>query len=74
MTDPEESNFSYSRERWQLIPEGEGTLMIYDFEMEPGFWVPPIIGPYVIKRALRSSGANAVNRIEAVALAYWPAE
>ena len=74
MVDPEESNFAYSRERWQLIPEGEGTLMIYDFEMEPGFWVPPIIGPYVIKRALRSGGSNAVNRIEAVALAYFPAE
>ena len=74
MVDPEESNFAYSRERWQLIPEGEGTLMIYNFEMEPGFWVPPIIGPYVIKRALRSGGSNAVNRIEAVALAYFPAE
>lgn len=74
MVDPEESNFAYSRERWQLIPEGEGTLMIYDFEMEPGFWVPPIIGPFVIKRALRSGGSNAVNRIEAVALAYFPAE
>ena len=46
--------------------------MIYDFEMEPGFWVPPIIGPYVIKRALKASGANAVNRIEAVALGRKP--
>ena len=68
IVDPEQSNFAYSRERWQLIPEGKGTIMIYDFEMEPGFWVPPLIGPYVIKRALRASGSNAVNRIEAVAL------
>ena len=72
MIDPEQSNFAYSRERWQLIPEGEGTIMIYDFEMEPAFWVPPLIGPYVIKRALKSSGAAAVGRIEAVALAYYP--
>jgi Polyketide cyclase / dehydrase and lipid transport len=69
---PELSNFDYSRERWQLIPEGEGTIMIYDFEMEPGFWVPPIVGPYVIKRALRSGGNAAVNRIEALALGKDP--
>jgi hypothetical protein len=72
IADPELSNFEYSRERWQLIPEGEGTIMIYDFEMEPGFWVPPIVGPYVIKRALRSSGNAAVNRIEALALGKDP--
>lgn len=72
ITDPEQSNFAYGLERWQLIPEGEGTIMIYDFEMEPGFWVPPLIGPYVIKRALKASGGNAVGRIEAVALAYYP--
>lgn len=67
VVDPEVSNFKYSRERWQLIPEGEGTLMIYDFEMEPGFWVPPIIGPFVIKRSLRASGAAAIIQIEALA-------
>ncbi len=72
IVDPELSNFNYSRERWQLIPEGEGTIMIYDFEMEPGFWVPPIVGPYVIKRALRSGGNAAVNRIEALALGKDP--
>jgi hypothetical protein len=70
--DPQQSDFAYSREQWQLIPEGDGTLMIYNFEMEPGFWVPPLIGPYVIKRALKAGGGNAVGRIETVALAYYP--
>jgi Polyketide cyclase / dehydrase and lipid transport len=72
IVDPEQSNFDYSRERWQLVPDGEGTILIYNFEMEPGFWVPPIVGPYVIKRALRSAGGNAVDRIEAVALGKTP--
>ena len=72
IVDPEQSNFAFSRERWQLSPEGEGTIMIYNFEMEPGFWVPPIVGPFVIKRALKASGTNAVNRIEAVALGKTP--
>lgn len=72
IVDPEPSNFKYSRERWQLIPQDEGTLLIYEFEMEPDFWVPPVIGPFVIKRALRSGGTNAVNRIEAIALGKEP--
>jgi Polyketide cyclase / dehydrase and lipid transport len=72
IVDPEQSNFNYSRERWKLVPDGEGTILIYDFVMEPGFWVPPIVGPYVIKRALRSAGGSAVNRIEAVALGKIP--
>ncbi len=64
---PEESDFKYSRERWQLIDFGDGTIMIYDFEMEPAFWVPPVIGPFVIQRALRSGAERAVDRIEKLA-------
>ena len=29
---PEESDFKYSRERWQLIDFRDGTIMIYDFD------------------------------------------
>lgn len=68
ITNPEESDFKYSRERWQLIPKGEGTLMIYDFELEPAFWVPPVIGPYFIQRTLKRGAHRAVDRIERLAL------
>ena len=68
--DPEESDFDYSRERWNLIRDGEGTLLIYHFEMDPSFWVPPVIGPYYIKRTLRRGGKDAINRIEALAQKY----
>lgn len=67
ISDPEKSDFHYSRERWFLREQDEGTIMIYEFDMEPAFWVPPVVGPFFIKRALRESGADAVNRIEALA-------
>ena len=67
ITDPEESDFKFSRESWQLIPEGDGTIMVYDFELEPAFWVPPVIGPIYIQHALRGGAERAVNRIEALA-------
>jgi hypothetical protein len=72
ITDPERSNFKRARERWQLRAEDGGTLLIYEFEMIPDFWVPPVLGPFYIKRALKSGGANAVNRIEAIALGKEP--
>jgi len=68
ISDPARSDFEISRERWQLIPEGDGTVMIYEFQMVPAFWVPPIIGPFYIKRALSSGGVDAVDRIEALAI------
>lgn len=72
ITDPEESDFEYSRERWRLRSEDGGTLMTYEFDMVPRFWVPPYIGPYYIKRALRSGSVRAINRIEALARGEEP--
>jgi uncharacterized protein YndB with AHSA1/START domain len=66
---PEESDFVFSRERWQLTEEGKGTVMKYEFEMIPAFWVPPVIGPFYIQRALRGGAERAVDRIEALAQA-----
>ncbi len=72
MSLPEESDFNYSRERWRLKDEDGGTLMIYDFEMEPSFWVPPVIGPFIIKRTLKAGGVDAIDRIEAIAQGKEP--
>jgi hypothetical protein len=72
VVDPEESDFKYSRERWSLSGEDDSILMVYEFEMEPSFWVPPVIGPYYIKRALRGGSKRAVNRIEALARGEEP--
>lgn len=69
---PDASDFLYSRERWRLEPVDGGTLMTYEFEMEPAFWVPPVVGPFVIKRTLREGGIDAVDRIEALAQGRKP--
>jgi len=72
VTEPEESDFEFSREQWQLISEGEDTLMIYQFEMEPGFWLPPYIGPFYLKRVLKSGSIRTIQRIEAIARGERP--
>lgn len=72
IVDPERSDFEYSVERWEFVDKGEKTLLIYEFEMEPAFWVPPVIGPFYIRRALAAGAVDAVDRIEALAQGREP--
>jgi len=72
IADPKRSDFEFSRERWRLSNEDDNTVMIYEFELEPRFWVPPFVGPLFIKRALKSGSIRAVNRIEALARGEEP--
>ena len=65
--DPERSDFHLSNESWQFEADGNGTIVTYDLEFKPKFWVPPVIGPYVIKRKLQDDGGDAVERIESIA-------
>lgn len=64
---PEGSNFKHSTSEWVLEPDGEGTKMVYKLEMEPDFFVPPVIGPWYLKRTLSQGGQRAVVRIERLA-------
>lgn len=67
VTEAGASDFDHAVATWQLSDENGGTRVIYDIEMEPAFWVPPVIGPYVMKRKLMQGGRDAVQRIEALA-------
>jgi hypothetical protein len=61
---PEESDFKINDTRWTLRSVENGTLVIYDAEMDPDFWVPPVIGPWAFKKKLRSSAEAVGWRIE----------
>jgi hypothetical protein len=64
---PESSNFKHSVSEWMLERDGDGTKMVYTLEMEPDFFVPPVIGPWYLKRTLSQGGLRAVTRIERLA-------
>ena len=65
--DPSVSDFHHSDESWHFAAQDGGTIVTYDLAMRPKFWVPPGIGPYLIKRKLRKNGGSAVDRIELIA-------
>ena len=52
--DPTQSDFKYGRMRWELQATARNTTRLrYQADMVPDFWVPPVIGPWVMKRRLR---------------------
>jgi hypothetical protein len=64
---PDGSNFKHASSEWVLERDGDGTRMFYALEMEPDFFVPPVIGPWYLKRTLSQGGLRAVTRIERLA-------
>ena len=64
---PEKSNFQAGWMRWEIKGMDSNkihpvTKIILDIEMVPGFFVPPVIGPYQIKKImLEMTRATIVN-------------
>ena len=64
---PEASDFKHATSEFVLEPAGDGTKMIYRLEIEPDFFVPPLIGPWLLKRTVSKGALRAVARIEGLA-------
>jgi len=67
IVDPAESDVKYGRTLWHIIDEGKMTRIKYDADFVPDFWVPPIIGPMIIKQRMLIEGQKTINGIESLA-------
>ena len=47
--------------------EGDGTLLHWQIRLQPGFWVPPLLGPYLVERSLRTEGRRSADGVERLA-------
>lgn len=61
---PEHSDFRSGFSRWQLTTSGASTVLLFTNTFEPDFWVPPVIGPWLIKRKLINEVAETAMYIE----------
>ncbi len=65
--DPAFSNFSYAVERWRVGAEDSRTRLNYTAELVPEFFIPPLIGPPVVKYFLRREIRLTALEVEALA-------
>ena len=61
---PEQSDLRHGYARVDMWQESEGTRILIRSEVEPDFWIPPLIGPWVIKKKLRSEALETVRNLE----------
>ena len=61
------SDFTYGQSLWYIRAGEEGTLISYNAQLKPGFWLPPLIGNLIFKRRLLEESRNMVIRIEQLA-------
>ena len=67
VADPTESDYRYSRVEWRIRAEATQTHVTYQAEYEPAFFVPPLIGPWVVKSRIRHELELLAERLEQLA-------
>ena len=70
---PGQGDFASGSESWQIYAESNATTRLrYDATFVPAFHVPPFIGPWMIKRALRRELIGAATKLERLAACGRP--
>lgn len=70
---PALSNLRYGVAAWKLEGCGPQTCLWFRAELEPDFWVPPLLGPWLIERTMRRQAHATAHGIEVLALAHQAA-
>ncbi|MDR3415281.1 MAG: SRPBCC family protein [Nevskia sp.] len=61
------SDFSYGRADWTFRAAGEETQLHFNAELQPAFWLPPAIGPWLMERSMRLEAERTAAGIERLA-------
>lgn len=65
---PEESDFKSGQTTWTMTSRGPGlSRIVLDCVAVPAFWIPPVIGPWIIKKKMMEEGRVTIERIEKLA-------
>ncbi|MDT8397072.1 MAG: SRPBCC family protein [Pseudomonadales bacterium] len=65
-------DFRYGRTVWRMTPSGGGTDVVLETVIVPDFWIPPLIGPLVIKQKMRRDAEQSIFAIERLAIDQLP--
>jgi len=63
---PELSQFVSGQTHWRIKQQGEYCEVIYTSEMEPGIFIPPVVGKFLIKKSIREGMLTSFKNLEKV--------
>lgn len=64
---PQQGDFRFGEADWDFQAVDAKTRLHFHADLEPTFWVPPVVGPWLIGRALRREAENTCAGIERLA-------
>jgi len=64
---PELSDFRHGTMRLNLWQEATGTRILIRSEVTPEVWIPPLLGPWLIKRELHAEAVQTLHNLERLA-------
>jgi len=65
---PALSDFKSGYSQWRItVVDASHTLIRFEYVLEPDFWIPPLIGPPIIRNMLLDEAKHTINRIEKLA-------
>jgi len=65
---PSESDFATGESHWRVIALGQhATQLSLTSQLRPKFWIPPVIGPWLIKKKMLRELSVMVDRLESLA-------
>ena len=64
---PEDSDFEYGEAEWQINPDGDDdTVISFQSRFKPAFWIPPLIGPILVKRIMVDATSQTILAMEQI--------
>jgi hypothetical protein len=64
---PEHSDLRSGTAQWEFSALGEHAQLDFEAELEPAFWIPPLIGPWLLENSMRAEAQRTSLGIEQVA-------
>ena len=64
---PRLSNVKSGTAHWKIQPIGDKTRIYYDMTLDPGFSMPPLVGPLIVESKLKEETLTCLNNIEHIA-------
>jgi hypothetical protein len=62
---PDESDFLYGLSRWRIAPAGpDRSRLQMSSTLRPAFWIPPLIGPWLLKQKMLAEAKQTILEIE----------
>lgn len=64
---PQYSDFRSGWAQWRFIGAEQGTRLYFESELEPDFYIPPLIGPAIVRHMMRREALATIAGLERLA-------